>query len=258
MVDMGLDDASDLVLALDKAKNKKPSSENLLRLIDRVNPKVIIIDSLMLWEKTCNENSYSETYEVLGRYTQIAKDRNVSIIFTHHSPKSAQEGSGDGALGSTAFFGAVDTKIQISRLNGFPHIKVDHRNERSLEPRPIYIDRENGSISLSKPVLSKAEARIRDEIITMLSSSTEPIKDSEIKKITGKSEAKVKVLELLCAEGIIFRNPDKPVTYIFLGMPSPTTVAQEESLHTEHTIESWDDNDLQRFIDFHLGGGKCE
>jgi|GEM_PF-5067988 len=255
---MGMNRTDGLTLLIKKPGNHRSPSEHLKRMIEMTGAEVIFIDSMILWERKFNENSYSEVYEVLRRYTDIASETNTSIIFTHHSAKSAMEGMGDGALGSTAWFGACDTKIQLLRINMVPHLKIDHRNDVAVEAKPIYINHDEGTISLLPPVFSQSEQRIKEEILQMLQDSPLPVKSSELMKIRGNDSSKIKVLKVLCTEGKVQQNPgsgtSKTITYSYV--PKDAQLEDlSEYLESINTVSLWSEDELNEFA---MNGGQCE
>ncbi len=89
----------------------------LQELIKEHKPILVIIDPLFLLIRVEDANDYAKMTRALAPLRDIARDGDCHILTTHHHTKMDRSG-GDGILGSTAIFGAVDTAIIMKKREG--------------------------------------------------------------------------------------------------------------------------------------------
>jgi putative DNA primase/helicase len=104
----------------------------LQELIEKYKPALVVLDQLLHFLRIRDESKYAEVTRALQPIEALARkfDR-VHIHMTYHAGKSPKADAGDDPLGSTAFFGAVDTLLILKRLPN---------DSRTLESRQRYKD----------------------------------------------------------------------------------------------------------------------
>lgn len=238
--DMKLEETGDFFITTCKPKSIENPLDTLKKIIIHLNPDIIFIDPMMKWHPF-EEKSYNSSVRILGEYSDLAKEYNIAIFFIHHSPKSSENGH-DGVNGSVGIWGTADSKFQLVSRNNISYFYNDQRNAKDTPPRPIFIDRENGTVSFTKAP-SGPEIRIRDEILALLKDSKEPVRLSRIKDITGKAETITEILDELIDEEIIdeisIKGRGAPLAYA-LKTTGPYRNLTEILDHPMHTKQSGD------------------
>jgi AAA domain len=97
------------------AKAPKDALADLLRLIRKHRPVLVIIDPLLRFTRVRDEKAYAELSNALEGVMAAAREWNCCIVATHHSPKAQGVETIDALLGSTALSGAPDTVLVIRR-----------------------------------------------------------------------------------------------------------------------------------------------
>lgn len=92
-------------------------NDNLRQAIETYDSDLVIIDTMLLMAGLENSNDYNETYKVISRYRNIARETGSHIILIHHKNKN-QDGGANSVLGSTALQGAVDSTILLNNISG--------------------------------------------------------------------------------------------------------------------------------------------
>lgn len=87
--------------------------DNLELAIGEFKPVLVIIDTLMRFTRIKDINDYSQTVNALSPLTDMARTMGFHIAFTHHAKKDQSGHHGEGILGSTGVFGAVDTVMEF-------------------------------------------------------------------------------------------------------------------------------------------------
>lgn len=111
--------------------------EELEVIIDKYNPVLVVIDTLFHFVPVNNGNDYVEVNNKLKPYTNLARVKNVHIMFVHHTNKSEQFND-KSILGSQAIAGIVDTILLFKSEGKQRVVSGKTRNNGPLEP--IYLD----------------------------------------------------------------------------------------------------------------------
>ncbi len=215
-----------------RPRDNRAPSQVLRELIQALNPVLVVIDSFMLWERQFNENSYNEVYSVIREYVSILDDfPDTTILLIHHSGKSLE--GGDGCLGSSAFFGGVDSKIQIYRRGGKIYFKIDHRSAPPVEPTEISFDFENGTVSCGSTISEHASDNIKDQIYDFIRQHKSVSRKVVIASISGQDTRKITALAELENEGKITKtNKGNRNGGIVYSVPNSSPKGEEEGIES--------------------------
>jgi hypothetical protein len=112
--------------------DNKTECEELLKMIDKLKPDVVVIDPLVKFH-TKDENSAQEMSQVLNVIRNLIDDKKVSVILVHHMGKSGDSG----ARGSSAILGEYDSYAQIEKGKGKQKLKYDFRHSETPDPVEI-------------------------------------------------------------------------------------------------------------------------
>lgn len=151
------------------ASPNKDYAESLRETISSMEtpPKLIIIDTFAKFTGLQNENSYAECVSRLKKLEDITKEFNVTIVFIHHAPKNANEGS-YGLLGSTALYGACDNRLWLKKIDGQLYLSATHRNAAEMDFTQLHIDHDAGTISLGGTRSEQKQVDLAEEILNFV------------------------------------------------------------------------------------------
>jgi putative DNA primase/helicase len=140
--------------------------------IEKYKPVLVVMDQLLHFLNVRDESKYAEVTKALQPIEALArKFGTVHILMTYHAGKSAKPDAGDDPLGSTAFFGAVDTLLVLKR---FPNYRTLQSRQRykdehgDLAEAILQFDEASGAISLGAPRGEVEAERIAAEILEFL------------------------------------------------------------------------------------------
>ena len=76
-------------------------------------PGLVVVDTLQKLIRIENANDYSQVISAMEPLIQLARKSGVHVCILHHARKDTSGDAGDETLGSTGFFGNVDTMLNI-------------------------------------------------------------------------------------------------------------------------------------------------
>jgi len=137
-------------------------------VVERYRPMLIVISPVGRFLRIKDYNDYSEVTDKTDPLIRIASESGAHIAFAHHAGKTVREG-GDALLGSTAFFGAVDTVVVIRRdERGVRTIETVQRYDDDLVPTVLHLDRATGRLTLGKGRGAEDVDRVKSNLIALL------------------------------------------------------------------------------------------
>ena len=185
----------------------------LQELIEKYKPALVVLDQLLHFLRIRDESKYAEVTKALQPIEALARKFDpVHIHMTYHAGKSPKADAGDDPLGSTAFFGAVDTLLILKRLPN---------DSRTLESRQRYkdihgnlpetvlqFDAVTGAVSLGVARVSYEVKRIGDDILEGLRRNRGKWfrEEAILSHVEGGQAYKRKALRELNSEGKISRT----------------------------------------------------
>ena len=104
---VGITKKDDILVHVGRINAQNPTEE-LESVCQELKPKLIIVDTLMLFCKTQNINDYGEMNQKLEFLRDLARKTKVHVICVHHQNKSRDNYGTATILGSAAIHGAVD------------------------------------------------------------------------------------------------------------------------------------------------------
>ena len=186
----------------------RPSLSNKLgalrRAIEKYKPVLTIVDPLALFVGIRDGNDYHQVYGAMADVLAVARDTDTAILLSHHERKSGGE-HGSEALGSTAFFGAVDCQLHIERDNeGARSLKSEQRRGDPFEKTGLVFDRDTGVMDLGLVVAEKRNRELEDEILDFINHSNVAVKVHEVRReVMGSNVAIGRAINKLAEEGVI-------------------------------------------------------
>jgi hypothetical protein len=190
----------------------------LLELVKRVRPALVIIDPILRLTRLRDANDYAQVNLAMEPLVVMAREFNTHLLLVYHMGKGERVDATDQILGSTAFFAAVDTALMMKRTDRFRTIQSCQRYGEDLPETVLEFDADRRRMSLGT---SKAEAevkRVEDEIVSVLTKSKTRLDEAAINAaIEGRNELKRSALRSLVKAGTIQRGGEgkkgKPYMY---------------------------------------------
>jgi hypothetical protein len=130
---------------------------------------------------------------------------------TYHMGKSERFDAADQVLGSTAFFGAVDTLLMLEQSERYRTIQSRQRykgQEGDLEKTIVKYDEPRGAVALGALREQAEEERIAEDIVTFLGThkGKQFAEPELLKKVTGGNADKRSALRTLSQVRRIVRS----------------------------------------------------
>lgn len=102
-------------------------------------PVLVVIDPIVRFTQVRRTEDYSEVSAALAPILELARNSGSHIAMSHHSGKADREGM-DSILGSTAWFGGVDTAILMKRRLDQRTFETIQRFGADIPPTIITLD----------------------------------------------------------------------------------------------------------------------
>ena len=170
------------------------------------SPALVIIDPLSRFVRVADFNSYGEVTRGLEPLIDMARSSECQchIQAVHHNGKGEREG-GDALLGSTGFFGAVDTLLIMKRRERARTLETLQRYGENMPETVVYLDAETGLVSpggdMQTLVLEERKAAVMDNL------GDEPLTEADIKERIGGNQGLIsKAVRALHVEGRLDRT----------------------------------------------------
>jgi hypothetical protein len=205
------------------SRPEKPM-EWLEKICEYYKPQLVVIDTLFKFVDVSDLNDYVKVNKAIDPMFDLSKKYNVHIMGIHHSRKSGGE-DGDAALGSTAFFGSIDTLINLTNKEGKSTIDTRQRLGERLEPTVLNFDKLTKTFDVGMTVVEDKSEKASEEILDYLTSCDYWVTEKEIKEeVSYGNTIKVAALRKLLAEHKIQRRgkgkAGNPYEYAKLGLMS--------------------------------------
>jgi hypothetical protein len=183
------------------------SVHGLKELIGEHNPVLVVIDTLGKFLTIRDFNDYGAVNQILEPVLRVVRESQCHVLFTHHAPKN-DRGGGDDVLGSTAFFGNVDTVVKMKKQpNGARIVSAEQqRYGADLPPTTLILDPDTGWMRPTEVApAAPRPARIRAAILESFAFGEKT--QAEIRDcVTGRSEDILTALAELETDGEILRS----------------------------------------------------
>ena len=173
-------------------------------LIARYQLALLIVDPLLRLIRVKDSNSYAEVTKAFERYVQLARSTDCHILFAHHMVKNERTG-GEGILGSTAIFGAVDTAIMMNNRERIRTIETIQRYGQDLAPTILAYDRSTGLLACDRTVTDHQQDALTGKVCAVLAQG--PMNETEVRSALGGDQTEVaKALRRLVEQDIVVRS----------------------------------------------------
>jgi len=187
------------------AKAPKDALADLLRLIRKHRPVLVIIDPLLRFTRVRDEKAYAELSNALEGVMAAAREWNCCIVATHHSPKAQGVETIEALLGSTALSGAPDTVLVIRRREQERTVESVQRYGPDMERQLLELDGD-GRLSLGVSVALAQLQAVEQRIRQLLSDGVEMTTDELREAADSRKAAVVDALAALMGKGDVGRQ----------------------------------------------------
>lgn len=179
--------------------------EELAITVEALKPSLVIVDTISRLVRFRDINDYAEVTRALEPIGELARRAGCHIAMTHHLGKGERLDAGDGVLGSTALFGAVDTLVILKRRpDGTRTIATVQREGDDLDEAVLSLN-DRGAVVLGAGVAQQRAAEVEAAVLAAL--GTEEISEEEIRARAGGNTGLVGgVLRTLRAAGTVIRS----------------------------------------------------
>lgn len=174
--------------------------------VERERPVLIIVDPLFRFVRVKDGNDYATMSNALEPVMGFARATGAHLLVTHHSPKRAAEG-GDGILGSTAIFGAVDTALLLKRSDAYRTLSSVQRYGPDLEETTLTLDPVTRLVTAGPSRREADQAAAATAILDYLAGQTEAAEEPAIMEaVEGRQADKRRALRALVEEKKVRRT----------------------------------------------------
>jgi hypothetical protein len=179
--------------------------DELASAVQTIKPSLVIVDTISRLVRFRDINDYSEVTTKLEPVGELARRAGCHIAMSHHLGKGERLDAGDGVLGSTALFGAVDTLVILKRRpDGTRIISTVQREGADLEEAVLSLD-DRGAVALGPGVAQQRESEAEAAVLAAL--GREEITEEEIRARAGGNTGLVGgVLRTLRRTGVVMRT----------------------------------------------------
>jgi putative DNA primase/helicase len=154
--------------------------------IEEYSPALVIIDPLSRFIRVTDFSSYGDVTLALEPLIDLARNSKCQthIMALHHNGKSADlRESGDAVLGSTAFFGIVDTLVTMRKRERARTIETVQRYGEDLPETIVHLDAETRIVSAAGDM--KDFTLNERKRLVLESMRSEPLSEAGIKEAVG-------------------------------------------------------------------------
>lgn len=180
--------------------------EALELAIEEHRPFLIIIDPLSRFVRVTDFNSYGEVTRGLEPLIDLARNSECQchIMAVHHNGKGEREG-GDALLGSTGFFGAVDTLLSMKKTGRARTLETLQRYGENLPETVVHLDEETGIVTPGGDMQTLLLKERKDAVLDNI--GDERLTEADIKeRISGNQGLTSKAVRALHEEGRLERT----------------------------------------------------
>lgn len=193
--------------------------------------KLVVIDPLFRFGVVKDIGDYIQTYDLLESLLVIARKRRVHIMAVHHMKKRPTDDDIDGALGSTAITGGVDTFMALKVTKVQRTISTRQRYGKDMPETQLAWDELNRKMELTI-TMDEAERIGRDatknrvlrDMVVLVTNSPGCTQDYLLRMVVGNGALKKRVLKELIGSAVLLEEgagtKGNPYTYRCVAVPS--------------------------------------
>jgi hypothetical protein len=189
--------------------------------------KLVIIDPIFRFLAVRDGNEYWPVNDVMELLMEVARNsEGVHILATHHMKKKETEDVIDGALGSTALVGGVDTFLALAvNSKSVRTLATRQRYGTDMEPTQLTWSPESRALSLgascdeaTRATVIDTRERIERDMIRYVGEHNGCTQQAMLDAVTGNVATKKKIMRSLIDGNAFVQSGDgqksSPFTYI--------------------------------------------
>ena len=177
--------------------------KKLEQLIDKLQPSLVIVDTLIQLVQIGDINDYARTARALQPLLALTRRSNAHVLCLHHARKSGGSHGAEG-LGSQALSGTVDVILSLKREEHYRIISSTQRRGRPLEDSVLRLNEDTGLVELAGTKKAMDTALKGEEIIAFLEEQEEPVRMATIQaELKGQRKALNDTIRALVEQGKI-------------------------------------------------------
>ncbi len=177
--------------------------KKLEQLIDKLQPSLVIVDTLIQLVQIGDINDYARTTRVLQPLLALTRRSNAHVLCLHHARKSGGSHGAEG-LGSQALSGTVDVILSLKRGEHYRIISSTQRRGRPLEESVLRLNEDTGLVELAGTKKAMDTELKGEEIIAFLEDQEEPVRMAAIQaELKSKRKLLNDTLRALVEQGKI-------------------------------------------------------
>ena len=178
--------------------------EQLAKIAEEEKPALIVIDPIMRAARVKDTNDYAAVSNLFDGLMEVARESKAHIVCVHHAGKGERTGA-DAILGSTAFHGAGDASIVVSRQKDLVKIESFQRYGKGIPATTLKFNPQNNSFTVGDTFEQFESNQNAEKIVSLLLDAPEPLTQKEILEAIEirKSEAMAALSSLVRANEIL-------------------------------------------------------
>ena len=184
-------------------REPRETFKKLEQLIDKLQPSLVIVDTLIQLVPIGDINDYARTARALQPLLALTRRSNAHVLCLHHARKSGGSHGAEG-LGSQALSGTVDVILSLKREEHYRIISSTQRRGRPLEDSVLRLNEDTGLVELAGTKKAMDTALKGEEIIAFLEEQEEPVRMATIQaELKGQRKALNDTIRALVEQGKI-------------------------------------------------------
>jgi RecA-family ATPase len=191
--------------------DKRTAMDELRQHLKRIeNVSLVVIDPIFKFLGVRDLNEYVQVNDAFASLMAIARQLGTHILTVHHMKKRESDDSMDGALGSTAIVGGVDTAFALQKTAGKESriLATRQRYGFDLAPTALQWDAERRSFSLGRNCdeleefrKRQTKERILEELIEYVAVHPHCTQQAMLEAVRGNVGLKKQVMRKLIDGG---------------------------------------------------------
>jgi hypothetical protein len=218
-------------------------ADGLVQLTDAMQeekPVLVVVDPLFRFVRMRDGNDYAAVTNSLEPLHGLARSSDAHVLAVHHLGKGERQG-GDGVLGSTALFAAIDTLLIMKRNDKYRTLSSIQRYGTDLEEITLQYDPDIRTLSAGVSRSEADQSEAAKAIVEFLETQPEPVGESTIHaSVEGRKTVMVKALRQAVKDGTIIRTgagkKNDTYRYSVPGYIVPNISREQGNKQTENEV----------------------
>ena len=221
-------------------REPRETFKKLEQLIDKLQPSLVIVDTLIQLVQIKDINDYAHTARALQPLLALTRRSNAHVLCLHHARKSGGSHGTEG-LGSQALSGTVDVILSLKREEHDRIISSTQRRGRPLEDSVLRLNEDTGLVELAGTKKAMDTELKGEEIIAFLEEQEEPVRTETIQaELKGRRQTLNDTLRALVEQSKIGceGSGKRGDPYLYFAVPEGPTEAAVSAVCREQQLSS--------------------